>query len=212
MANNSTITRDGSTQPSVATSEPGIPAIRIPTKDAALIAMGPGVILSLVPLTIYQGGIALAARSAPVRVMFPMVTHPEEVVWARGVLDEVLFEMGPVELPVGIMVEVPAAALRASDFSGLIDFASIGTNDLAQYALASDRTNAAVGALAPMDDPAVWDLIELTCRGLPRIPVAVCGDLASDPDMTAALIERGVTELSVRPPMIGLIKQAVRQY
>ena len=156
-------------------------------------------------------GIALAARQAPVRVMFPMVTHPEEVVWARGVLSEVLFGMGPVDLPVGIMVEVPAAALRASDFAGLIDFASVGTNDLAQYALASDRTNAAVAAMAPMDDPAVWDLIELTCRGLPRIPVAVCGDLASDPATTARLVALGVTELSVRPPMVAQVKQAVRR-
>ena len=111
----------------------------------------------------------------------------------------------------GIMVEVPAAALRASDFAGLIDFASVGTNDLAQYALASDRTNAAVAAMAPMDDPAVWDLIELTCRGLPRIPVAVCGDLASDPATTARLVALGVTELSVRPPMVAQVKQAVRR-
>jgi phosphoenolpyruvate-protein kinase (PTS system EI component) len=140
-----------------------------------------------------------------------MVTHPEEIVWARGVLSEVLFEMGGVDLPVGMMVEVPAAALRAADFAGLIDFASIGTNDLAQYALASDRTSAAVSTLAPLDDPAVWDLIELTCRGLPNIPVAVCGNLASEPMHTARLVRLGVTELSVRPPMVAQVKQAVRR-
>ena len=156
-------------------------------------------------------GIALAARRTPVRVMFPMVTMPEEVVWARGVLDEVFAEIGPADLPVGIMIEVPAAALRAADFAGLVDFVSIGTNDLAQYALAADRTNAAVSTLAPMDAPAVWDLIEITCRGLPGIPIAVCGNLASDPSVTARLLALGVTELSVQPPMVPQVKQAVRQ-
>lgn len=156
-------------------------------------------------------GIALAARHTPVRVMFPMVTHPGEVAWARRVLDDVLAEVGPVELPVGIMVEVPAAALRAADFAGLIDFASVGTNDLAQYALAADRTNAAVAPLAPLDDPAVWDLVALTCRALPGIPVAVCGNLASDPSATGRLVALGVSELSVRPPMVAQVKQAVRE-
>lgn len=156
-------------------------------------------------------GIALAARQTPVRVMFPMVTHPEELVWARSVLADVLREVGPVDLPVGMMVEVPAAALRAADFAALLDFASIGTNDLAQYTLASDRTNAAVAALTTHEDPAVWDLIALTCRGLAGIPVAVCGDLASEPETTERLIRLGVTELSVRPPMVPLVKQAVRQ-
>ncbi len=156
-------------------------------------------------------GIALAARRTPVRVMFPMVTHPEEVAWARGVLAEVLRDLGPVDLPVGMMVEVPAAALRAGDFRGLLDFASIGTNDLAQYTLASDRTNAAVARLTSHDDPAVWDLIALTCRGLAGLPVAVCGDLASEPETTERLIRLGVTELSVRPPTVPLVKQGVRR-
>ncbi len=156
-------------------------------------------------------GIALAARQTPVRVMFPMVTHAHEVVWARQVLDEVLAEMGPVRLPVGIMIEVPAAALRVGEFAGLVDFVSIGTNDLAQYALASDRTNAAVADLAPLDDPAVWRLIELTCQGLPGVPMAVCGNLASEPAAAERLIAMGVTELSVRPPLVPQVKQAVRR-
>nr|NLI50392.1 phosphoenolpyruvate--protein phosphotransferase [Propionibacterium sp.] len=156
-------------------------------------------------------GIALAARETPVRVLFPMVTRPDELVWARSVLAEVLAALGPVDLPVGMMVEVPAAALRAADFRPLLNFASIGTNDLAQYTLASDRTNASVAGLTSHDDPAVWDLIALTCRGLAGIPVAVCGDLASEPETTQRLIRLGVTELSVRPPMVPLVKQAVRR-
>ena len=77
--------------------------------------------------------------------------------------------------------------------------------------LASDRTNAAVASLTSHDDPAVWDLIALTCRGLGGLPVAVCGDLASEPETTERLIRLGVTELSVRPPMVPLVKQAVRR-
>lgn len=154
--------------------------------------------------------IALAARQTPLRVMFPMVTTPDELRWARGVLDEVLADVGPVDLPVGIMVEVPAAALGASEFAGLVDFVSVGTNDLAQYTLAADRTNAAVAGLLPPDAPSLFTLIGLTRAGLPGIPLAVCGDMAGDPSATARLLALGVTELSVSPPRVPTIKQAVR--
>lgn len=156
-------------------------------------------------------GIALAARETPVRVMFPMVTNAAEVGWARGILDDVLREMGPVDLPVGIMIEVPAAAMAAHEFAGLVDYVSVGTNDLAQYVLAIDRTNASVAELAPPDHPAIIQLIEMTCRGLPGIPVAVCGNLASERSATDRLISLGVTELSVRPPLVAQVKQEVRR-
>lgn len=156
-------------------------------------------------------GIVLAARAVEVRVLFPMITYPAEIAWARGVLDEVLANLGPVKLPVGMMIEVPAAALRARDFAGLVDFVSIGTNDLAQYALASDRTADTASDPEPTASPALWDLIRLTCEGLPDIPVAVCGNLASDPAAVAGLLDLGVSELSCRPPVVAEIKQAVRR-
>ena len=156
-------------------------------------------------------GIAMVAAEHPVRVMFPMVTEPEEMEWARSVALEVIAEVGCEPFPIGMMVEVPAAALRAGDFAGLSDFVSIGTNDLTQYTTASDRTNGAVSHLARSDSEAVLALMRMTCEQLPGIPVAVCGDLASRTDMTATLLEIGVTELSVRPPLVGLVKQAVRQ-
>lgn len=156
-------------------------------------------------------GIVMAARDVAVRVLFPMITVPGEMAWARGVLDDVVRELGPVDLPVGMMIEVPAAALRAADFAGLVDFVSIGTNDLAQYTLASDRTAPTAAHPDPTDSPAVWDLIRLTCEGLPGVPVAVCGNLASDPTAVGRLLELGVTELSVRPPLVAEIKQAVRR-
>ena len=156
-------------------------------------------------------GIVSAAREVPVRVMFPMVTEPDEVVWARSVLADVLAEHpNPPSLEVGIMVEVPAAALRADEFAPLVDFASIGTNDLAQYTTAVDRGN---GRVAPLSRPssAIWALIFMTCTAFGDKPVAVCGDLASDPDLTATLVGLGVSELSVRPPVVSLVKEAVRR-
>jgi phosphocarrier protein FPr len=156
-------------------------------------------------------GIVLAAREVPVRVMFPMVTEPDEVVWARSVLADVLAENpDPPHVEVGIMVEVPAAALRADELAPLVDFASIGTNDLAQYTTAVDRGNGRVAALA-RPSAAIWSLIYMTCTAFGDKPVAVCGDLASDPDLTATLVGLGVSELSVRPPAIGLVKDAVRR-
>ncbi|WP_232547363.1 putative PEP-binding protein [Propioniciclava soli] len=154
--------------------------------------------------------VLLAARDADVRVMFPMVSSADDVTWARGVLDAVQRELGAGPVPVGIMVEVPVVALRAGDFAGIVDFASVGTNDLAQYAGAADRTDPDVGGLARQDDPAVLELIRLTCVGLPGVDVAVCGDLAGDTTQTATLLRLGVAELSASPTRIPEVKQAVR--
>ncbi len=155
-------------------------------------------------------GVALAAREVECRVMVPMVTEPAEVAWARGILAEVLTELGAPALAFGMMVEVPAAAVRAVDFVDLVDFVSIGTNDLTQYTTAADRGNGTVSHLARADSDAVLDLIGTVGRAFAGKPVAVCGDLASDPEVTARLVALGVTELSVRPPLVGLVKQAVR--
>ena len=151
----------------------------------------------------------LAAREVPVRVLFPMVGTVAELLWAKDVLAKARRSVR-AEVPVGIMIEVPAAAIRAADFAGKVDFVSIGTNDLAQYTRAADRTDPDVGHLARQDDPAVFDLIAMTCRGLPDVPVSVCGDLAGDPRATARLLALGVAELSVPPPRVPAVKQAVR--
>jgi phosphocarrier protein FPr len=108
------------------------------------------------------------------------------------------------------MVEVPAAALRADELAPLVDFASIGTNDLAQYTTAVDRGNGRVAHLS-RPSSAIWALIFMTCTAFGDKPVAVCGDLASDPDLTATLVGLGVRELSVRPPVVALVKEAVRR-
>jgi phosphoenolpyruvate-protein phosphotransferase/dihydroxyacetone kinase phosphotransfer subunit len=144
------------------------------------------------------------AAETPVHVMFPMVTTADEVAWA-------LQELGPRDgLEVGIMVEVPAAALRVGSLAAELDFVSIGTNDLTQYTTAADRTNAAVAPLADGLDPAVLQLIDHVVRNA-GVRVAVCGDLASDPQAAVLLAALGVTELSAVGPQVPLVKAQLRQ-
>ncbi|MCL2784674.1 MAG: PEP-utilizing enzyme [Propionibacteriaceae bacterium] len=153
--------------------------------------------------------ILLASKEVSVRVMFPMITIEEEVVWARSVLADMEKRVGG-EIGVGMMVETPSAALRAADFLGLVDFISIGTNDLTQYTLAADRGNPIVASITHGDNTSVWDLIAMAARAFAGRSVAVCGDLASDPHAVSRLISLGVNELSVRTPLVGVIKQQVR--
>jgi phosphoenolpyruvate-protein phosphotransferase/dihydroxyacetone kinase phosphotransfer subunit len=144
------------------------------------------------------------ASETPVHVMFPMVTTADEVAWA-------LDELGPRDgLEVGIMVEIPAAALRVRTLAKELDFVSIGTNDLTQYTTAADRTNAAVAPLADGLDPAVLQLIDHVVRNA-GVRVAVCGDLASDPQSAVLLAALGVRELSAVGPQVPLVKARLRQ-
>jgi multiphosphoryl transfer protein len=158
---------------------------------------------------------ARAAAEHPIRVMFPMVTTVGEVERARAIVDDVLADLGadaPRELRVGVMIEVPAAALVARALAEVVDFFSIGTNDLAQYALAAERGNDAVAALSDALHPAVLRLIEATAAGAEArgLPVGVCGELASDLAAVPILLGLGVRELSVAPPAVPRIKEAIR--
>jgi phosphocarrier protein FPr len=154
------------------------------------------------------------AHDAPVSVMFPMVSTVDEVVRARALLDAAVARDGrarPAGLHVGIMVEVPATALKAAAFAPYVDFISIGTNDLTQYALAAERGNAALAALADGCDPGVLRLVDLACRGVAgRAEVAVCGELAADERAVPLLTALGVRELSVPPFAVPAVKEAVR--
>ncbi|WP_203217829.1 phosphoenolpyruvate--protein phosphotransferase [Nocardia terpenica] len=152
--------------------------------------------------------IVRVAADHPVSVMFPMVTTVDEVRAARGILDEVIPH--GVSLDVGIMVEVPAAAAKTTVLAEHVDFFSIGTNDLTQYAAAVERGNDTVAPLADPLDPGVLRLIDLVCRGAGATPVAVCGELAADPLAIPLLLGMGVTELSVAPPAVAATKAAVR--
>jgi phosphocarrier protein FPr len=154
------------------------------------------------------------ARQTPVSVMFPMVSTLGEFTTARGLLDDAVRRAGrtrPAGLQVGIMVEVPAAALKARVFAPHVDFFSIGTNDLTQYTLAAERGNEATAGLGDPFDPAVLQLVRATCEGAgAETLVAVCGELAADERAAAALVGLGVRELSVSPRAVPSVKQAVR--
>ena len=158
--------------------------------------------------------IARVAYDVPVSVMFPMVSTVEEVMLARALLDDAVSRAGagsPAGLQVGIMVEVPAAALKAAALAAYVDFFSVGTNDLTQYAMAAERGNAALGGLADGMDPGVLRLIDEVCRGAGgQVTVSVCGEFAADEAAVPLLAGLGVRELSVAPPMVPAVKEAVR--
>jgi phosphoenolpyruvate-protein kinase (PTS system EI component) len=119
----------------------------------------------------------------------------------------------PDRVEVGVMVEVPSAALTAGRLAEVVDFFSIGTNDLTQYALAAERGNPALAALNDPLHPAVLRLIAVTVEGAKEHGrwVGVCGEMAGDPLAAPLLIGLGVTELSMSPPAIPLVKAAVRR-
>ena len=146
-----------------------------------------------------------AAPELPLHVMFPMVATLEEVRQAREALSRAALASRRAgaeiaeEVQVGIMVEVPAAALMADVLAPEVDFFSIGTNDLAQYTMAADRTNADIADMGTPFEPAVLRLIDQVCRAgrVHARPVAVCGEAAADPLIAPLLVGLGVSHLSV---------------
>ncbi|WP_305784622.1 phosphoenolpyruvate--protein phosphotransferase [Symbioplanes lichenis] len=161
-------------------------------------------------LTTQLLAMARVARETPISVMFPMVTTVGELLAARHLLDKALAGSEPPGLRVGMMVEVPAAALHTAEFAPHVDFFSIGTNDLTQYTLATERGNPALAALSHGLHPAVLDLITTVCTNAQSKPVAVCGELAADEQAAPKLIAAGVRELSVAPAFVPLVKEIVR--
>ncbi|NJN82769.1 MAG: phosphoenolpyruvate--protein phosphotransferase [Caldilineaceae bacterium] len=167
--------------------------------------------------TQFQAILAVARElgdRANFRFMLPMISTATELDAARRLLDELL-ALEPddrASVKIGVLVEVPAAALLARHLAKSIDFFSIGTNDLAQYVLASDRTNSRVASMADPLHPAVLQMIKMTCTAAAEseLPVSLCGEVAGEPAATPLLLGLGVTELSVPLPATPLIKQAVR--
>jgi phosphocarrier protein FPr len=154
----------------------------------------------------------------PVTVLFPMVTTIDELRTASVLLAKAASDVGcpPGQLPpgfqVGAMAEVPAFALRARAAASLVDLISIGSNDLTQYTLAAERGNLDVASLADPLDPSVLALIAAVCQGATgSARVAVCGEVASDPQAAVLLIGLGVRELSITPRAIPEIKDRIRR-
>jgi multiphosphoryl transfer protein len=162
--------------------------------------------------------IVRVAAEFPVKVMFPMIATLAEWRAARDLLNDARREVhahgasAPERIETGIMVEIPAAALRAASFAAEVDFFSIGTNDLTQYTLAAERGNARVAALTDAFQPVVLQLIGRVVNAAHARGkwVGVCGELAGDALAVPLLIGLGVDELSMNPPAIPRAKQIIR--
>lgn len=153
-----------------------------------------------------------ACGGGPLSIMFPMITSLDEVIALRAACERIRAELGAPAVPLGIMVEVPAAALLADQLAEHVDFFSIGTNDLTQYTLAIDRQHPDLAAEADSLHPAVLRLIQLTVQGAARRGrwVGVCGGLAGDPFGALLLTGLGVHELSMSPRDIPAVKARLR--
>jgi phosphotransferase system enzyme I (PtsI) len=153
-----------------------------------------------------------------VRIMFPMISTLMELRQARMVLKDVEEELEDEgiafrrEIPVGMMIEVPSAALMANQFAKEVNFFSIGTNDLIQYTLAVDRTNERVAGLFCPAHPAVLQLIRDVIRAGTRsnVSVSVCGEMAGEPLYTLLLMGLGLNTFSMNSPDIPEVKKIIR--
>lgn len=152
------------------------------------------------------------------RVMFPLISTVSELRQAKMVLADVLEDLDEAgvehisNLPIGMMVEVPAAAVLIDRFAREVDFFSLGTNDLIQYTLAVDRGNKDVASLYSASDPAILRLIDQVVKGAAPhdVPVNLCGQMSSSPIYTMLLIGLGLRQLSVTPSVVPEIKQVCR--
>lgn len=155
-----------------------------------------------------------AAQHGPLWIMFPMVTHVSEIEALRRHCELAREQVNGGQVKLGIMVEVPAVAVLADRFAPLVDFFSIGTNDLTQYTLAVDRQHPELAAQADSLHPAVLNLIDATVRGAAAAGklgwVGVCGGLAGDPLGARILTGLGVDELSMSAQDVAPVKAALR--
>ncbi|MFO2464935.1 phosphoenolpyruvate--protein phosphotransferase [Pseudomonas sp. 15FMM2] len=155
-----------------------------------------------------------SADNRPLRIMFPMVSSVDEWRLAREMTERLRQEIPVADLQLGIMIEVPSAALLAPVLAREVDFFSVGTNDLTQYTLAIDRGHPTLSAQADGLHPAVLQLIDITVRAAHAHGkwVGVCGELAADPLAVPVLVGLGVDELSVSARSIPEVKARVREF
>jgi phosphotransferase system enzyme I (PtsI) len=179
--------------------------------------------LSLKQTKLFETQLAAILRAGvhgPVRILLPLITGPGEIRQSREILGRVIKRLkrrgvaiaDPVP-PLGVMIEVPGAALAADALAAHVDFFAIGTNDLTMYTLAIDRADEQVAHLYNPLHPGVLRLIQFAVQAgmRARIPVSVCGEMAGDPRYTALLLGLGVRELSMAAPILPRIKQRIRQ-
>ena len=159
-----------------------------------------------------------ASRHGSLRIMFPFVSGVEQVRAARRIVTEASADLsqhgGPIpHVPIGVMIEIPAAAYTADLLAREVDFFTVGTNDLIQYCLAVDRADERVSRLYEPLHPAILRVIQMVRRaaGRHRIPVSLCGEMASDPAQLTLLVGLGLTEFSMTPGAIGVAKKVLSE-
>jgi phosphoenolpyruvate-protein phosphotransferase (PTS system enzyme I) len=159
-----------------------------------------------------------ASAFGPVRILLPMVCMVDEIRQVRRAMARVIATLKRKNIriadpppPLGIMIEIPGAALAADALASESDFFAIGTNDLTQYTLAIDRTDEQVAYLYNPLHPAVLRLIQFSAEAASaaRIPVSVCGEMAGDERMTPILLGFGITELSMNPASLPRVKKRI---
>jgi phosphotransferase system enzyme I (PtsI) len=180
-----------------------------------------GVRLSLRRKAVFEAQLRAIVRASdygPVRLLVPMVASREEVLAVRAELERTVAALRAEghataeQLPLGTMIEVPAAALALPGFIDAVDFLSVGTNDLIQYLLAADRNNEALGDLYTPLHPALVRLLAdviATARANDK-PIAVCGEMAGDAALVPLLLALGLEEFSLHPATLLEVRQAIR--
>jgi phosphoenolpyruvate-protein kinase (PTS system EI component) len=170
-------------------------------------------------LVVQLRAILRAAAGAPVGILFPMITHRNDLQWALERLEEARRGLGKsgvayaVEIRVGAMVEVPAAAAAAGELLSEVDFISVGTNDLLQYFMGADRDNPEVlPYYDPLDPAFLWLLRHIIAEAV-RIgrgdDVTLCGEIAGNPEVVPLLLQAGFRSLSISPQAAGAVREAV---
>ncbi len=161
-----------------------------------------------------------AGAGHDLRIMFPMIATLDEVRRARECLEDARRQLRGSGQPMaeslqtGIMVEIPSVAVMADQFAGLVDFFSIGTNDLTQYTMAAERTNNRVAHLSDALHPAILRQIQRVIEAghARKIWVGVCGELAGEPDAVPVLLGLGLDEFSIAPPLVPRAKAIIRSW
>ncbi|MCD6377282.1 MAG: phosphoenolpyruvate--protein phosphotransferase [Planctomycetes bacterium] len=159
-----------------------------------------------------------ASMKGNVSLLFPLITNLTELRQAKMIVRDTMEDLEEegyevrTDVPIGMMVEVPSAALQCNQFAQEVDFFSIGTNDLIQYTMAVDRTNERVSPLFSAANPSVLRLIKEVIRAGQRydVDVALCGEMGSEPEYVLLLLGMGLRTLSVAPPAIPEVKKTIR--
>ena len=192
-----------------------------PTQSANPVLGLRSIRLSLANLPLFKTqlrAILRAAVNGNISIMFPLISTLLELRQAKMIVSDVMEDLEEQgipfqrDVPLGMMVEVPSAALMVDEFAREVDFLSIGTNDLIQYTLAADRSDPAVAALYNSGDPSILRLIaKILDVGKKRnVPVTVCGQMSADPKFLPLLVGLGLRQFSVTPHAIPELKEVVR--